>query len=83
MAKIFNYYEDISIDFNEKSFTVGELIEMNDKEFNICYQEFNTDIGEQIYNLKDSKTAQLEMLGISNSINTMERVRLERKINNK
>jgi len=81
MAKIFNYHQDISIDFGNKSYKIQHLLYMSNQKFQKAYHEFNIDIGDKVEKTKESKSASLEMLAISHTIDMMERVRLERELN--
>ena len=77
----FSYYDDVCIEINNKIYTVGDLIEMNDENFNYCYEKYKTDLRVQINENAAKEDNSYSVLVISTSISIMEKIRLERRLN--
>lgn len=77
----FSYYDDISIEIKKKLYTVGDLIQMNDENFNYCYEDYKIDLRLQIDDNSSKTDNDYTVLAISSTINIMEKIRLERRLN--
>ena len=76
----FSYYDDVCLEIGGKTYTIGDLIYMNDKNFNSCYENYEVDIKVRLGENTLNKHQNFSMLAISHTISLMEKIRLERRI---
>jgi len=76
----FKYQKDITSTFGTKTQTIGEMLEMSDKEYSALYEEYEKQMGKQFKELEGPASG-LALIGLTGVVDLMERVRLERRIN--
>jgi hypothetical protein len=77
---VFNYFDDVTIKIGNNSYSVQNLLDMNDSDYQLLYTEYQNEIGEQLKDNQKNSRNGLATMGTLSIINLMERVRLERRI---